>query len=84
MGGPNSGRYGGRPTVESGLTLDLNKLVRERHFRPGHSGSGMLVWTRVVSGEQVGSVAYQVTMADEPSRITQEGGSAWPCRSALL
>jgi hypothetical protein len=65
MGGPNSGRYGGRPTVESGLTLDLNKLIRDRLFRPGQSESGTLVWTHPGSREQVGSIGYQVTMADE-------------------
>jgi hypothetical protein len=69
MGGPNSGRYGGRPTVESCLILDLNKLLRDRLFRPGHSDSGSLVWTRVGSGEQVGSVAYQVTLVDERGHV---------------
>jgi hypothetical protein len=32
MGGMGSGRSGGRPTVEDGLTLNLNKLIRERTF----------------------------------------------------
>ena len=35
MGGYGSGRTGGRPTTESGLTLTLSKLLRDKLFRPG-------------------------------------------------
>jgi hypothetical protein len=35
MGGIGSGNHGGRPTVEDGLVLDLNRLIRQRIFRPG-------------------------------------------------
>jgi hypothetical protein len=30
MGGFGSGRYGGRPIVENGLALDINRLIRQR------------------------------------------------------
>ena len=59
MGGYNSGRHGGRTTVGSGLTLDLYKLIRQGLFTPGQFRSGSIVWTRVGSGEQVGSVGYE-------------------------
>ena len=37
MGGTGSGRWGGRPTVESGLTLNLGKLLRDGFCQPGQS-----------------------------------------------
>ena len=69
MGGYNSGRHGGRPTVESGLTLDLYKLIRDQIFRPGQNWGGSIIWTRVGSGERVGSVSYQAFMGDESGRV---------------
>ena len=62
MGGFGSGRYGGWPTVESGLSLDLYKLIRDGLLRPS---SGTLTWTCVGSGERVASVSYQVSMGDQ-------------------
>jgi len=35
MGGHGSGRSGGRPTTDNGLTLTLSKLFRDKLFRPG-------------------------------------------------
>jgi hypothetical protein len=69
MGGFNSGRYGGRPTVESGLTLDLYKLILQRLFRPGQNLSGSIVGTRVGSGERVGSVGYKAHMAGDHGHV---------------
>ena len=62
MGGYNSGRHGGRPTVESGLTLDLYRLIRQGLFKPGEYRGGSIIWTRVGSGERVGSVGYEAHM----------------------
>ena len=62
MGGLGSGRYGGWPTVESSLTLDLYKLIHDGLLRPS---SGTLTWTYVGSGERVASVSYQVSMGDQ-------------------
>ena len=56
MGGYNSGRHGGRPTVGSGLTLDLYKLIRQGLLKPGQYRGGSIIWTRVGSGERVGWV----------------------------
>jgi hypothetical protein len=35
MGGIGSGKYGGRPTVENSLVLDLNQLVHQGIVQPG-------------------------------------------------
>src|SRR4051812_31688737 len=51
MGGYNSGRYGGGPTVESGLTLDLYQLIRDGTLRPGQPSGGTLTWTYTITGE---------------------------------
>ena len=57
MGGYGSGRSGGRPTTENGLTLSLSKLLRDRLFRPGCVCSSSLVWTDTTTGERVGSIS---------------------------
>ncbi len=65
MGGYGSGRYGGRPTVEAGLTLDLAKLIRDRLFRPGQGWGGSLVWTNTGTGERVGSIRYEAHLGEQ-------------------
>ena len=64
MGGSGSGRHWGcgKATVEDGLTLDINKLVRVGNIRPGGWCSGTLRWTRVASGEEVGSIGYEADL----------------------
>ncbi len=64
MGGSGSGRHWGcgRATVEDGLSLDINKLIRDGNIRPGGWCSGTLRWTRVASGEEVGSIGYEADL----------------------
>jgi hypothetical protein len=69
MGGSNSGRYGGRPTIESGLTLDLHRLIRQGLLVPGRYRRGSIVWTRVASDEQVGSVGYEARMEGDCGHV---------------
>ncbi len=66
MGGSGSGRHWGcgRATIEDGLTLDINKLVRDGNIRPAGWCSGTLRWTRVTSGEEVGSIGYEANLID--------------------
>jgi hypothetical protein len=64
MGGSNGGRYGDRPTVESGLTLDLYRLIRQKLFQAGHR-SGSITWTHVRTGNRAGQVGYHALMNDE-------------------
>jgi hypothetical protein len=69
MGGYNSGRHGGRPTTDAGLTLHLDKLIRDRLFRPGRNLAGSLIWTNTGTGERVGSIGYQAHLGDESGRV---------------
>ena len=64
MGGYGSGRSGGRPTTDNGLTLTLSKLFRDGLFRPG-SAWGSLVWTNTTTGEQIGSISYEANLGQE-------------------
>jgi hypothetical protein len=69
MGGFGSGRYGGWPTVESGLTLDLYKLIRDGLLRPGQSSGGTLIWSYAGTGERVGSIGYLAILENERGRM---------------
>ncbi len=64
MGGHGSGRHWGfgKAIVEDGLTLNINKLVREGNIRPGRSCRGSLCWSRVPSGEEIGSLGYEADL----------------------
>lgn len=64
MGGIGSGNHGGRPMVEGGVVLDVNKLIRDGTFRPG-SWHGLIVWTEVYSGRETARVGYETHMARE-------------------
>ena len=64
MGGFGSGRQGGRPTVEDCLTLDINKLLRDRCLVPGRWMGGVLRWTVVGTGRELASVGYSADLAD--------------------
>ena len=65
MGGYGSGRSGGRPTVESGLTLDLRRLFKTGWLRPGARTSGLLSWTTVNTGRETASVGFQSYLGEE-------------------
>jgi hypothetical protein len=64
MGGYGSGNRGGRPTIEDGLVLDLNRLIRDRLFRPG-TWSGSIIWSEVDSGRKVACIGYEAHMGEE-------------------
>ena len=65
MGGFGSGRYSSMPTMESGLTLDLGRLIRQRNVRPGEHVAGSLVWTRTRSGEKLGEIGYEAQLSND-------------------
>lgn len=69
MGGYGSGRSGGGPTVERGLTLDLYRLLRLKAIAPGQSLGGSIVWTRVGTGERTASVGYEARLTADSGRI---------------
>ena len=64
MGGFGSGRQNGRPTVEAGFSLDINRLLRDRHIIPGRWVHGTLRWTVVGTGREVSSLSYEANIVD--------------------
>ncbi|WP_417798906.1 hypothetical protein [Terasakiella pusilla] len=65
MGGYGSGlyyRWGAKQTVEDGLTLDLNKLIRDRSIKSGIRWQGTLIWTSTRTGEKVASIGYEANL----------------------
>jgi hypothetical protein len=69
MGGYGSGRSGGRPTTDSGLTLTLSKLLRDKLFRPGSACYSSLIWTNTSTGERIGSIGYEAHLGQESGRL---------------
>jgi hypothetical protein len=69
MGGYGSGRSGGRPTTESGLTLSLSKLLRDQLFRPESVCHSSIIWTNTTTGERVGSIGYEAHLGQESGRV---------------
>lgn len=69
MGGYGSGRSGGRPTVESGLSLDLSRLFKTGWLKPGAWTSGTLRWTIVGSGEETASMGFEAHLGEEEGHI---------------
>ena len=61
MGGYGSGRTGGRPTTDNGLTLDLSKLRRDGLFRPGSAG-GSYGGTREPASKSARSATKPISM----------------------
>lgn len=58
MGGFGSGRWGGGPTVEAGLRLDINDLLQKKIIVPWGLRSGLLRWTNSATGEQIASMGF--------------------------
>ena len=63
MGGSGSGRWGGRPTVEGSLRLELPRLRRAGYLKAGRRVSGTWSWSR--GGETTGSVSVACTVDPE-------------------
>lgn len=62
MGSCNSGRRGGKCMVESGLRLDINRLLRQRNILPGQHVSGCLTWGNTRAGEKTASIGYEASL----------------------
>lgn len=62
MGGYFSGRTGGRPIVEAGLTVDLKLMRRRGWFRDGGYSSGSLIWSS--RGEQIATIGHCSSSSD--------------------
>jgi hypothetical protein len=68
MGGIGSGNHGGCPAVEDGLVLDLNRLIRQRIFRPG-AWAGSIIWSEVYSGRETARIGYECFMGQESGHV---------------
>ncbi len=62
MGGFGSGRYGGRPTADMSLRIDIAWMVRTRRAIPGSLISGSLNWS--YGDNPAGSIGYKANMVD--------------------
>lgn len=71
MGGIGSGRYGGRPTVESGLCLNINTLLRDGLFKHKAS-SGILTWRNLRTGEKTASVSFNLNRSGRDGELRLE------------
>jgi hypothetical protein len=83
MGGTGSGNYGGKPTVEAALKLDLHHLIRTGSFRPSATVTGSLAWTNTDTGEQRASIGYKAHMDDGRGwvRLTYTTTNHWTGQS---
>lgn len=69
MGGYGSRRWGGRPTTDEGLALDLPRLFKQRSLVPGLALAGSLTWTNTHTGAHVGSLGYGSDLGAECGRM---------------
>ena len=70
MGGWGSGRSGGRPTVESCLTLDLNELLRGGSIRPMTSlFNATLVWRNIGTGKETSRIGYTAHLEEKSGHM---------------
>lgn len=69
MGGFGSGRHGGGPTVESSLTLDIDKLRRDNLIAPGLYRRVSLTWSWTGTGERIADINMVVDTSDEGGMI---------------
>jgi hypothetical protein len=79
MGGTGSGNYGGKPTVEAALKLDLHHLIRTGSFQHGATVTGSLAWTNTDTGKQTASIGYKAHMGSERGwvRLTYTTTNHW-------
>lgn len=65
MGGWGSGRSGGRPTVEDGLTVNLPLMFQRGWLRDGMSSGGSLTWSR--NGDPFATIGFSYDLTDPES-----------------
>jgi len=88
MGGFGSGRYGGRPTVDVSLRVDLALMIRKGWISDGCKGAGSLNWSR--GGEPTASISYRYNMFDpDDASLTlsyrqQRQGEDWTDRQQTI
>jgi hypothetical protein len=68
MGGLGSGQWGGRPTVEGSLTLDINRLLRHGSIHRDATTSGSLSWS-YAHARPSASIGYRAVLGPERGHI---------------
>lgn len=76
MGGYGSGRYGGRPTADMALRIDLAWMLRTGKAREGAIASGSLHWSR--GRQPVGWIGYRAVMDEAGSERLELSYSRGP------
>lgn len=69
MGGNGSGRWGGRPTVERSLTLDLSRLLKTGWLKIGTSTTGTLRWSDAWRGGEIASVKFESCLGEQSGHV---------------
>jgi hypothetical protein len=69
MGGYGSGRSGGRPTVESALSLNLPRLFKTGWLKPGAWTSGTLRWSILSTGEETASMGFEARLGEQEGYV---------------
>jgi hypothetical protein len=69
MGGIGSGRSGGRPTVEEGLSLDIDTLRRQGLIRTGDGWGGTVNWSDPYTGSHKASAGYEGSLGAHHGRL---------------
>jgi hypothetical protein len=69
MGGYGSGRSGGRLTVESGLTLDLQRLFKSGWLKADARILGLLQRTVVSTGKEAASMGFESDLGQETGYV---------------
>ncbi len=69
MGGCGSGRWGGRPTVESSLTLNLSRLFKSGWLKAHACTVGTLRWSAAWIDDEIVSVDFESCLGGETGRM---------------
>jgi hypothetical protein len=69
MGGYGSGRWGGRPTVESSITLDLSRLFKTGWLKIRATTMGTLRWLAASTGDEIASVDFESRLGEEAGYV---------------
>jgi hypothetical protein len=65
MGGIGSGRWGGRPTVENSLTLNLARLFKTGWLKARACTMGTLRWSAAWIGDEIVSVDFESCLGED-------------------
>jgi hypothetical protein len=84
MGGWGSGRRGGKPVKEDGLTIDLTLMLRKGWMTEGRSSHGSLSWSDATGWSATIGYTYDLSNPETASLTltyrNKRGGDEWVSR----